>query len=92
MLNRPTQCVLISLLAFALCSCGGSARVKPDAPATRVNNEAPSVTNAPAALDPKILAAQAQTKKSPEREALLLQAAEIYSSQNKLRSTAGKTF
>jgi outer membrane PBP1 activator LpoA protein len=86
MLNRPTQCVFISLLALMLCSCGGSARVKPKEPASTVKSEAGTAIKAPAVmtLDPKDLIALAQQKKAPEREALLLQAAEIYLNQNKL--------
>lgn len=86
MLNRPTQCVFISLLAFTLCSCGGDARVKPTAPAPSVKSEVGTAIKAAAVttLEPKELIALAQQKKSPEREGLLLQAAEIYLNQNKL--------
>jgi uncharacterized protein len=40
MLNRPTQCVLIALLALSLSSCGGNARVKSDEPAPVVKSGA----------------------------------------------------
>lgn len=84
MLNRPIQCVFISLLALTLCSCGG-ARVKPNEPISEVKREAGVKIKAVAATgDPKELIALAQHKKSPERETLLLQAAEIYLNQNTL--------
>ncbi len=85
MLNRPTHCVFISLLAFTLCSCGGDARVKPQEPAPVVKSDAQPATKSGAAIkDPKELIALAQQKKSPERDAFLLQAAEMYLTQNKV--------
>lgn len=84
--NRPTHYVFISLLALVLCSCGGNARVKPNEPASNLKREAGTEIKSPSttAVDPKELTALAQQKKSPERESLLLQAAEIYLNQNKL--------
>ncbi len=85
MLNRPSQGILISLLAVALCSCGGNARVKSNeaAPIAHTDSQ-PTTTSLPASTVPKDLVTRAQQKKSPEREALLLQAAEIYLAQNTL--------
>lgn len=85
MLNRPSQGVLISLLALALCSCGGNARVKTNEAAPVVKADTQPATKAISqSADPKELVARAQQKKSPERESLLLQAAEIYVAQNAL--------
>lgn len=85
MLNRPTRCVFISLLALTLASCGGDARVKPNEPAPTIKNNAQTATKSPATVqDPQALITLAQQKKSPERETLLLQATEIYLVQNKL--------
>ncbi|RYZ84675.1 MAG: hypothetical protein EOO68_31240, partial [Moraxellaceae bacterium] len=86
MLNRPTQCVFISLLALTLGSCGGNARVKPSEPGAAIKSEAGVEIKTPSATtpDPQDLIALAQQKKSPEHETLLLQAAEIYLNQNKL--------
>lgn len=79
MLNRPIYVVFVALLALMLGSCGG---VKPDLQAPVVKSEAQ--TNAPANKEqksPAELIALARQKKSPERENLLLQAAEIYLNQ-----------
>ncbi|GGY62637.1 penicillin-binding protein activator [Cellvibrio zantedeschiae] len=85
MLNRPTHCVFISLLALAISSCGGDARVKPNEPASTVKSDAAAATKTSTATqDPQTLITLAQQKKSPERETLILQAAEIYLAQNKL--------
>ena len=79
MLNRPTYIVSVALLALTLGSCGG---IKPDQQAPIVKSE--PQTNAPANKEqksPTDLVALARQKKSPERENLLLQAAEIYLNQ-----------
>jgi outer membrane PBP1 activator LpoA protein len=80
MLNRPIYIVSVALLALMLGSCGG---IKPDQQAPIVKSE--PQTSAPvskAQKSPTDLIALARQKKSPEREALLLQAAEIYVNQN----------
>lgn len=80
MLNRPTYIVSVALLALTLASCSS---IKPDQQTPVVKSE--PQTNAPARKEqktPKDLIALAQQKKSPEREALLLQATEIYVNQN----------
>jgi outer membrane PBP1 activator LpoA protein len=80
MLNRSTRYAFI-FLALTLASCESS-RVKPD-PSEPVA-ERKAQTKAVATREqvaPKELIALAQQKKSPEREALLLQAAEIYVTQ-----------
>jgi len=85
MLNRTTQYALI-LLAVALSSCGG-ARVKPDSNASVVESNSATKPGASASKiqqDPKDLVSQAQQKKSPERESLLIRAAEIYVVQGQL--------
>jgi len=84
MLNRSSHYVLI-LLALTLASCDG-ARVKPDPnePVVERKTQTRSVAaTTKEQLSPKDLIALAQQKKSPERESLLLQAAEIYVSQGK---------
>jgi uncharacterized protein len=84
MLNRPLQGIFISLLALVLCSCSGNAPVK-TTESTPVAKADTQTAKRPAAMqDPKELVVRAQLKKSPEREALLLQAAEIYLAQNSL--------
>lgn len=80
MLNRSTNIVLVAALAIALGGCGD---IKPDLPAPVVKSEAQ--TNAPANKEqksPAELIALAKQKKSPERETLLLQAADIYVNQS----------
>jgi outer membrane PBP1 activator LpoA protein len=89
MLNRPTHCVFIVLLALTLSSCGGSSRVKPSETAPVIKSESqaklPTAQKSPAnQKDPKDVVALAQQKKSPERESLLLEAADIYANQNNL--------
>lgn len=85
MLYRPTNYLFVSLLALTLSSCGGSAPVKPETSEPIVKSEVHNTSKAPTAtLEPKELIAQAQQKKSPERETLLLQAAENYLNQNKV--------
>lgn len=76
MLNRPTQCVSIVLLALLLSSCGGNARVKADEPAPIVqsgaqikaptNKEQPLKEQQPTKLLPSTLAHQ------PKKIALLV--------------------
>lgn len=85
MLNRPTYVVSVALLALTLGSCGG---IKPDQQAPVVKSEpqtnASTPNNQPASKvqkSPTDLVALAKQKKSPEREALLLQAADIYINQ-----------
>ncbi|RYY74140.1 MAG: penicillin-binding protein activator [Gammaproteobacteria bacterium] len=83
MLNRPIRYAII-LLALLLAGCDSSL-VKPDPNEPAVIRKAQPKTGATVKeqLAPKDLVALAQQKKSPEREALLLQAAEIYVSQSK---------
>lgn len=76
MLNRPTQCVLITLLALSFSSCGGNTRVKSDEPAPVVKSgpqikaptgkEQPLKEQQPAKLLPSALAHQ------PKKIALLV--------------------
>ena len=84
MLNRPLQGIFISLLALALCSCGGNARVKTTESTPVVKTDAQTIKRPVTVQDPRELVTRAQQKKSPERETLLLQAAEIYLAQNTL--------
>ena len=83
MLNRSTSYACM-LLALILASCDSS-RVKPDAsePAVEHKTQTKTGTTSKEQMAPKDLIALAQQKKSPERETLLLQAAEIYVSQAK---------
>lgn len=87
-MKRPFQYKLSALLlgslaALALGGCGGN--LKPETSASNSHIATNSNTSGEAAaLVPKDLVALAQQKKSPEREQLILQAANIYYSQNKL--------
>lgn len=82
MLNRPTNFALFTLLVAVLASCNNTPSVKQDGakpnPATRADTNA----EAKAAANLKNLLARAEQQKSPERENLLLQAAEIYLQQS----------
>lgn len=66
MLNRGITCLLIALLAFALVSCGNQPRIDSTAP------DKPS-----SSVKIKPLLERARNSASPERERLVLQAAEI---------------
>jgi len=82
MINRSIQCLFFLLFALTLYSCGGN--TKPDVPEPVTKHAAQSSAKpTEPSLDPKDLVAQAQQKKAPERNHLLLQAAEIYLQQNK---------
>ncbi|HWV13923.1 MAG TPA: penicillin-binding protein activator [Cellvibrio sp.] len=80
MLNRPIHCTLIALLALTVGGCGSN--IKPGS-ATQPTSSSQTQKLPVAALTPKDLIAQAQKKKSPEREHLLLQAAQLYSQQGR---------
>ena len=81
MLNRPMNCTLIALLALAISGCGSNVNLKPDGTQPFKNQQAKKIPAT--ALTPNDLIAQAQQKKSPERENLLLQAAQLYIKQGK---------
>ena len=82
MLNRPTRYAFI-FLALTLASCDNLS-VKPDSSEPVVERKTQTkVVAVKEPVAPKDLIALAQQKKSPERETLLLQAAEIYVSQAK---------
>jgi uncharacterized protein len=85
MLIRPTHCVFISLLAFTISSCGSNP-IKSDAVSahTKTSDARGSHYTSAEKLSPSELMTRAQQKKSPERENLLLQAAEIYIEQKQL--------
>lgn len=83
MLDRPINFALIMLLIAFLASCNNNPNIKPGNPksnaTTRANTEAES-----RAANLSNLLARAQQQNSPERENLLLQAAEIYLEQGEL--------
>lgn len=80
MLNRPVNSTLIALLAVALCSC--ATIHQPEVKSQPLSNK--HLQKSPAAdLTGKDLLAKAQQTKSPERETLLLQAAQVFLAQGK---------
>ncbi|RZJ89563.1 MAG: hypothetical protein EOO20_10620, partial [Chryseobacterium sp.] len=91
MLNRPknllahvTRTTSLILLAAVLSNCGDTSSVKPNVSAPTTKTGALTSADKTSDDDPKELLATAQQKKSPERETLELQAAEIYVAQGKL--------
>jgi len=81
MLNRPMNCTLIAMLSLAVSGCGSNVNIKPDGAQPFTNQQAKKMPAT--ALTPNDLIAQAQQKKSPAREDLLLQAAQLYVKQGK---------
>ena len=78
------RAALISMLAVSLSNCGESQNVKPDVPQPIIKTETHVPTESTQEKNPKDLLALSQQKKSPEREKLALEAAEIYVAQDKL--------
>ncbi len=91
MLNRPmifaANLVLPALFVFFLASCGGNTRIKPsDATHNPTAQRDVKFQNKGSTINE--LLAKAQQQRSPERENLLLQAADIYLEQNELEKAS----
>ncbi|MES2826114.1 MAG: penicillin-binding protein activator [Pseudomonadota bacterium] len=83
MLNRPTNFALITLLVVFLASCSDSPTIKPGSSKPRAAAQTDSQADIKASTLRNLLE-KAQQQNSPERENLLLQAAEIYLEQGEL--------
>lgn len=83
MLNRPTHFALITLLVAFLASCSDSPTIKPGSSKPKAAAQAGSQADIRASTLRNLLE-KAQQQNSPERENLLLQAAEIYIEQGEL--------
>lgn len=79
MLSRPINSTLIALIALAISSCGSN--LKPETGVQPFKSQ--QAARLPATSTPSDLISQAQQKKSPEREGLLLQAAQLYTKQGR---------
>jgi uncharacterized protein len=86
MLNRFVNYTSLILLGILICSCGGTTNVKnsADKSGTQKNGTQSIFAALDNTLDPLDLLDQARKKTGTERDALQLQAAQIYLAQNKL--------